>query len=582
MPIEIGRNFSRISFKFLCDNPLNVRRSRSLRVGFRLLLLFVDDVLPRVMQAVILSDTVVLDAAKARIYNSPSLPSVICPSVIPSRTFLRTSVVLEKIHKLYNISNIIVSGAAVAERLARPPPIKTNRVQSPAGPPDSRMWEPCRTMPLVGGSSRGYLVSQVPVLLHAHLSHPHRLSRRRRYSELRRDVQGVLTSGLCVLCGLVRETSSARREIQLLQPYGWYKGPSTPPALSFGNDERGYSLSAVEDMKWSRRGVSNTAICWPPASHVAAASRQISVPQRFLTATVGGRDWARVLLRVYNWLGVLQEVSGKSWTKNTHDEAPPLRAVGVDEQETTSGRSVQVQAGVGWASLPQREVKGECAPVHFLSCVGPHPQSGPFVLAAAHPQVVHTCRSKHSSHTGVTSRSCTSSPVSCRDELNQYFSGTPVPSRYLLLRILVMDKLYARQRCSTISPFARIPWLNHSPHTKANRVQVPAGRPEFSHCGSRAGQCRWSADFLGDLPWPPPLHSAAAPFSPRITLIDSQDLGVKSCSNFFTHIPSLFHGLPLSIFLHLDFLNRLTDILYWPRARYSRICLNHLNAFVFI
>ncbi|KAJ8867422.1 hypothetical protein PR048_031223 [Dryococelus australis] len=61
-------------------------------------------------------------------------------------------------------------------------------------------------------------------------------------SELRRDVQGVLTSGLCVLCGLERETSSARREIQLLQPNGWYKGPhkgpSTPPALSFGNDER--------------------------------------------------------------------------------------------------------------------------------------------------------------------------------------------------------------------------------------------------------------------------------------------------------------------------------------------------------
>ncbi|KAJ8895983.1 hypothetical protein PR048_001324 [Dryococelus australis] len=56
-------------------------------------------------------------------------------------------------------------------------------------------------------------------------------------SGLRRDVQGVLTSGLCVLCGLERETSSARREIQLLQPNGWYKGPSTPPALSFGNDE---------------------------------------------------------------------------------------------------------------------------------------------------------------------------------------------------------------------------------------------------------------------------------------------------------------------------------------------------------
>ncbi|KAJ8882354.1 hypothetical protein PR048_014156 [Dryococelus australis] len=72
-----------------------------------------------------------------------------------------------------------------------------------------------------------------------------------RAGKLRRDVQGVLTSGLCVLCGLVRETSSARREIQLLQPYGWYKGPSTPPALSFGNDERGSSwelpLSAMKN-----------------------------------------------------------------------------------------------------------------------------------------------------------------------------------------------------------------------------------------------------------------------------------------------------------------------------------------------
>ncbi|KAJ8865768.1 hypothetical protein PR048_033290 [Dryococelus australis] len=81
-------------------------------------------------------------------------------------------------------------------------------------------------------------------------------------SELRRDVQGVLTSGLCVLCGLERETSSASREIQLLQPYGWYKGPhkgpSTPPALSFGNDEREKCTTAASyinaqvDLYWSQ------------------------------------------------------------------------------------------------------------------------------------------------------------------------------------------------------------------------------------------------------------------------------------------------------------------------------------------
>ncbi|KAJ8874240.1 hypothetical protein PR048_025083 [Dryococelus australis] len=38
-------------------------------------------------------------------------------------------------------------------------PTKAIRVQSPAGSPDSRMWESCRTMPLVGGYSRGSPVS---------------------------------------------------------------------------------------------------------------------------------------------------------------------------------------------------------------------------------------------------------------------------------------------------------------------------------------------------------------------------------------------------------------------------------------
>ncbi|KAJ8894899.1 hypothetical protein PR048_000206 [Dryococelus australis] len=37
-----------------------------------------------------------------------------------------------------------------------------NRVQSPAGSPDFRKWESARTMPLVGGSSRGSLLSPAP------------------------------------------------------------------------------------------------------------------------------------------------------------------------------------------------------------------------------------------------------------------------------------------------------------------------------------------------------------------------------------------------------------------------------------
>ncbi|KAJ8888944.1 hypothetical protein PR048_008438 [Dryococelus australis] len=56
----------------------------------------------------------------------------------------------------------IFTAATVAERLARSPPTKTNRAQSPAGPQDFRKWESCRTMPLVCGSSRGSPVSPAP------------------------------------------------------------------------------------------------------------------------------------------------------------------------------------------------------------------------------------------------------------------------------------------------------------------------------------------------------------------------------------------------------------------------------------
>ncbi|KAJ8880638.1 hypothetical protein PR048_017108 [Dryococelus australis] len=52
--------------------------------------------------------------------------------------------------------------AVVAQRLARSPPIRANRAQSPAGSQDFRKCESCRTIPLVGGSSLGSPVSPAP------------------------------------------------------------------------------------------------------------------------------------------------------------------------------------------------------------------------------------------------------------------------------------------------------------------------------------------------------------------------------------------------------------------------------------
>ncbi|KAJ8871333.1 hypothetical protein PR048_027650 [Dryococelus australis] len=54
-------------------------------------------------------------------------------------------------------------------------------------------------------------------------------------------------------------------------------------------------------------------------------------------------------------------------------------------------------------------------------------------------------------------------------------------------------------------------------------------------CGNRAGRCRWSAGFLRDIPFLPPLHSGAASYSPRFTLIDSQDLVAKRRPNLSTY-----------------------------------------------
>ncbi|KAJ8866651.1 hypothetical protein PR048_032512 [Dryococelus australis] len=55
--------------------------------------------------------------------------------------------------------------------------------------------------------------------------------------------------------------------------------------------------------------------------------------------------------------------------------------------------------------------------------------------------------------------------------------------------------------------------LARSPPTKANRVQSPAGYSRIFASGDSAGRCRWSANFLGDLPFPPPFHFGTAPYS---------------------------------------------------------------------
>ncbi|KAJ8884157.1 hypothetical protein PR048_016014 [Dryococelus australis] len=57
--------------------------------------------------------------------------------------------------------------------------------------------------------------------------------------------------------------------------------------------------------------------------------------------------------------------------------------------------------------------------------------------------------------------------------------------------------------------------LAYSPSTEANRVQSRPGPSRIFVCGNYAGRCRRSAGFLENLPYPPPFHSGAAPYSPQ-------------------------------------------------------------------
>ncbi|KAJ8869667.1 hypothetical protein PR048_028660 [Dryococelus australis] len=87
---------------------------------------------------------------------------------------------------------------------------------------------------------------------------------------------------------------------------------------------------------------------------------------------------------------------------------------------------------------------------------------------------------------------------------------------------------------------------------RGNWAQSQAGSlPDFGMLGDRTGRCRWSAGFFSGISRYPLLHSGAAPYSPRCTLIGSQDLTAKSPLNLVTH--SLTHSLSAQYVYFLDY-----------------------------
>ncbi|KAJ8888693.1 hypothetical protein PR048_008185 [Dryococelus australis] len=65
--------------------------------------------------------------------------------------------------------------------------------------------------------------------------------------------------------------------------------------------------------------------------------------------------------------------------------------------------------------------------------------------------------------------------------------------------------------------------------------------PWIFACGNRARRCRWLASFLGDISVRSPLHSGAAPYSPRFTFTGFLDPVVKRRPNLCTPLHSYRH-----------------------------------------
>ncbi|KAJ8878622.1 hypothetical protein PR048_019203 [Dryococelus australis] len=113
-----------------------------------------------------------------------------------------------------------------------------------------------------------------------------------------------------------------------------------------------------------------------------------------------------------------------------------------------------------------------------------------------------------------------------RETRNFNYSYSPkYPSEELLLEHRVEDRLTPEHIIPIRAAMAER--LDCSPPTRANWVQSPAGPlPDF-----RKWESHWSAGFIGDLPFPPPLRSGTAPFPPHFTFTGSQDLVVKRRPN---------------------------------------------------
>ncbi|KAJ8895288.1 hypothetical protein PR048_000613 [Dryococelus australis] len=116
------------------------------------------------------------------------------------------------------------------------------------------------------------------------------------------------------------------------------------------------------------------------------------------------------------------------------------------------------------------------------------------------------------------------------DDSSDSASGSRISQEQRLAREIWLSKQDFRGLGTNSSTFRGVAMTTRLP-PRCTGLDSRRGRSQIFAFGVRAGRCRWSVGFLGDLLFSPPLHYGAAPYLPRLTLIGSQDLDVKSRPN---------------------------------------------------
>ncbi|KAJ8879914.1 hypothetical protein PR048_020534 [Dryococelus australis] len=430
--------------------------------------------------------------------------------------------------------SVILPWATVYERLDCSPPIKANRVQDPDGSlPDYRTRESCRTMPFVGG------VSQRSPVFHGSDAVPVPADRVERKRRKENWCQGPCRSSLRHVIALAT--------VHIRLPAGGLgaRGPGECRAESGGLSSlvvgaggppgrrrrrhvghcRVLRLVVLDELAGRETGWRRPRGLRQRRPHVLRQGRPCSLRQRELQPEarwhqgVGVREEGGVVAegRVPQ---VVIEGQGEGYARAVRQRQRGWHSVSVGYLRFGDGgrlghrrRSLLGGGGRRWRRLRLAVVGGGrskegCRLQRDVGAGQQHHGAGDGVGAAGQQRLVAgdegVVDARHLEQAGVGAQCSRQHARHQRTRLQTHTKQTgDLNAR--LEHVLCMSA--PDQAGATVAER-----LARSPPTKATRVQSPAGSLRIFACGNRAGRYRSSAGILGDLPFPPPLHSDATPY----------------------------------------------------------------------